>query len=203
MRLLRRPELLAALASVLVIVIAVGAFATFGGGADKGLPADGPQARAEVGGPAPGVLVPTLDGGLFELSGVRGRLVWINVWASWCPPCRVEFPDIDEIRRSREADGLVFLAMNFGEDLAAIESFIENTGYTFEIGLDVLREFETAYQVRGLPTHVFISADGTVASIRVGGMTPAEMEEQVEKLLTESSANASGQGLRRVGARTD
>jgi cytochrome c-type biogenesis protein len=122
------------------------------------------------------------EGGVFDLEAFQGRPIWINVWASWCPPCRVEFPDIDEIRRGAADDGLVFLAINFGESSADIRSFLENTGYTFDVGLDVTGDFEALYQVRSLPMHIFIARDGSVDSLRVGGMTRREMEEKVAEL---------------------
>ncbi len=192
--LIEKRELLAAFASLLAIVVAVVVFAGLsGGGAQQ--QAEGPrQVVAVVGDAAPSVVVPTMAGDAFDVAGHEGRPVWINVWASWCPPCRVEFPDLDAIRLRAEPEGLVFVAMNFGEDRASIESFIRNTGYSFTVGLDVAREFELTYGVRGLPMHLFIAADGTLDSIRVGGMTPAEMEEKVNELLLASFASAASGG---------
>lgn len=177
----------AAVAAVLLGLIAVAAVAIVaiagapGGGGGPGSDG-GPVLVARVGEPAPAVPVPMLDGKIFRLEDVRGHPVWINVWASWCPPCRVEFPDIDVIRSAAEPDGLVFLAVNFGEDIESIRNFLRNTGYTFQVGLDLAGQFEAQYGVTGLPMHIFIARDGSVDSLRVGGMTPREMEEKVAEL---------------------
>jgi len=140
------------------------------------------SSRLELGTTAPDFVAPTLDGGEFVLAEHQGQPVWINVWASWCPPCRSEMPDIDEIRTTEAEHGLVFVAMNFGEPQMDIVSYLRNTGYDFTIALDPTAEFAELYDVRGLPMHIFIDADGTVQSIRVGGMTRAEMEEQTANL---------------------
>lgn len=180
------PEGIAAAASVLIVIVGVFLFMDF----DTEDPNRAYAVRAntpgtsflEVGGAAPTFVAPTLDGGKFVLSDHQGQPVWINVWASWCPPCRSEMPDIDEIRTAEAENGLVFLAMNFGEPQTDIVSYLRNTGYDFTIALDPIAEFAELYDVRGLPMHIFINADGTVQSIRVGGMTRAEMEQQVANL---------------------
>jgi thiol-disulfide isomerase/thioredoxin len=172
-----------ALLFFLVLVGAVATTAISRAPADSDeLAAGSPSDVARVGDAAPQLLLPMFEGGVFDLEALQGRPIWINVWASWCPPCRVEFPDIDEIRRGAADDGLVFLAINFGESSADIRSFLENTGYTFDVGLDVTGDFEALYQVRSLPMHIFIARDGSVDSLRVGGMTRREMEEKVAEL---------------------
>jgi thiol-disulfide isomerase/thioredoxin len=168
--------------AVLIATVAMGAISRAPDDESGDQAAGSPQVVARVGSAAPRLLLPTLHGGVFDLEAVEGQPVWINVWASWCPPCRVEFPDIDEIRLAAADDGLVFLAINFGESTAAIRSFLENTGYTFDVGLDVTGEFEAQYQVSSLPMHIFIASDGSVDSLRVGGMTRHEMEEKVAEL---------------------
>ncbi len=183
----RRWEAWAALASVVAIIAGVTVFAApadSDGGA-RSTAADSPAREGDI---APNFIVPTLDGDVFELATVFGKPVWINVWASWCPPCRVEMPDIDEIRQEGEARGLVFVAMNVGEDRSSIESYLANTGYDFTVGVDFDGAFARAYEALGLPMHIFISADGVMASVRVGGMTRLEMKEQVDELVTASAA---------------
>lgn len=181
-------ELLAAFASLLAIVVAVVVFAGLSGG-DAQEEAEGPQqVVAVVGDAAPSVVVPTMAGDAFDVAGHEGRPVWINVWASWCPPCRAEMPDIDEVRRRSEADGLAFVAMNFGEDPADVANYLRNTGYDFAVGIDVEGEFARLYNVLGLPMHIFIAADGTLDSLRVGGMSRAEMDEKVAELTAAAAA---------------
>lgn len=188
---LARREVIAAVISVAVVIGVVLTFVNPGAPGEGATNPGATAARVEVGYPAPNFLVPTLDGGMFELAQANGHPVWINVWASWCPPCRAEFPDIDEIRLGAEPDGLVFLAMNFGEDLGEIESYLQNTGYDFTVGLDASGEFAELYQVLGLPMHVFVAADGTLDAIRVGGMTRDEIAAKVEELTDASNATTT------------
>jgi thiol-disulfide isomerase/thioredoxin len=190
MKALRRRDVIAAVVSVAIVIGVVLTFVTPGESGEGATNSAVTAARVEVGYPAPNFLVPTLDGGMFELAAANGHPVWINVWATWCPPCRAEFPDIDEIRRGAEPDGLVFLAMNFGEDLGEIESYLQNTGYDFTVGLDASGEFAEMYQVLGLPMHVFVAADGTLDAVRVGGMTRDEIAAKVAELTASSTAAA-------------
>ncbi len=191
-----RGEAIAAAATVLVIVLGVVVFMDTDSPDARGayaVRADSPgSGQLELGAAAPAFSVPTLDGEEFVLAQHQGQPIWINVWASWCPPCRSEMPDVDEIRTAESENGLVFLAMNFGEPQSDIVSYLRNTGYEFKIGLDPIAEFAEQYDVRGLPMHIFIDADGRVESIRVGGMTRAEMEEQTAKLTESRSASRTG-----------
>lgn len=180
--LLRQRELWGALISVATIAGAVAIFLSPGGSGDSET-ADGGPRSARIGQPAPNFVVETLRGEPFELASVAGRPVWINVWASWCPPCRAEMPDVDDVQRQASGEGLVFLAMNDGEPTEAVASYIANTGYDLPIGLDRDQRFVDQYKVLGLPTHIFIGADGTLEGVRVGSMTRAEMEEATRSLL--------------------
>lgn len=183
-------EVWAAAGTVLAIVAGVFMFVDFSEPAEQNFyPVDvgaSDFARVEVGEAAPAFAVPTLDGSVFELGEMAGQPVWINVWASWCPPCRAEMPDVDQIRQAEAENGLVFLAMNFDEPLQDITNYLRNTGYDFQIGIDPIGEFMQKYNVQGLPMHVFIDADGRVETIRVGGMTRVEMEETARRLTTAS-----------------
>ena len=179
----RQREFLGAALSVIVIVVAVIFLVGPGGTKDASFVAiPGGGTRLRVGEAAPNFRLPLLGGGEFELASLKGRPVWINVWASWCPPCRAEMPDIDQIRRSAEERGLAFLAVNYLEDIAAAQSYLSNTDYDFQVALDSDGGFANLYRVLGLPSHIFINAEGVLEEVRVGSMTRDEMVSRTDSL---------------------
>lgn len=181
---LRRRETWGAVVSAAVILLAVFLLFSPGGDADIlfGASSDGPV----VGEPAPPFEMALHSGETFDLDQIEGRPLWINVWASWCPPCRAEMPDIDVVQRSAGERGLVFLAVNDGERPEVVEDYLRRTGYRFNVGYDMDGTFARKYRVLGLPTHIFIGADGTLKSVRVGSLNLAEMKEITEALLSDS-----------------
>jgi peroxiredoxin len=144
-----------------------------------GLPA-GPAPA--VGSPAPGFQLPLLNGGTFRLSDYRGRYVWINFWATWCPPCRAEMPDIEKVWKEEQGGDLVLVAVDFGEDRATVDAFIKKLGLTFPVALDSSGQLTTNYRVVGLPTHFFIDKDGILREIRIGLMSEASMRDKLARL---------------------
>lgn len=182
-----RRSMLQALLSIAMVLGA--AWLIVMGGADE---ADADVANApRVGQEAPDFTVETLTAGPFILSAARGRPVWISFWATWCPPCRAELPDI-EVVRAGAGDRLGFIAVDLDEPRSAITSFMSEAGYDFPAGVDPEGEVSRRYRVVGLPTHVFVAADGTIAEIRVGGMSRSAMSETVSALLAGKAPSESG-----------
>lgn len=178
------------------VLIAVLAAATIGGlvwyfdrPADKPLSqsvtlsahATGPGPR--VGKMAPDFRVAGLDGGEFNLSAFRGRPVWISFWASWCPPCRAETPDIQAAHERYRDEGLVVLAIDIGEEPDTVRSYVERTGLTFSVGLDQSTEVAALYRISGVPTHYFIDAGGVLRDWKIGSMGENEMDRKLQALL--------------------
>jgi cytochrome c biogenesis protein CcmG, thiol:disulfide interchange protein DsbE len=151
--------------------------------------ASGPAPRE--GKEAPDFRVQGLDGEYFELSDFRGRPVWINFWATWCPPCRAETPDIQEVYEKYQDDGLVILALSIGEDGDTVRAYEEKTGTTFRIGLDQDTSIAATYRVVGLPTHYFVDRGGVLREIRIGSLSKKSMEKKVQELM---SSHEGGDG---------
>jgi len=148
----------------------------------------GPAPRLER--EAPDFTVRTLDGEDVKLSDFRGRPVWINFWATWCPPCRAETPDIQEVYEAHESDGLVVLAISIGESRNTVAGYVERTGTTFTIGLDEATRIAAQYRIVGIPTHFFIDRDGVLREWRIGSMSKKTMENKVKEILAPAAAGA-------------
>lgn len=145
----------------------------------------------EVGEEAPDFRVQGLDGQSFQLSDFRGSAVWINFWASWCPPCRAESPDIEAVYQEKRDEGLVVLALSIGEGASAVRDYVERTGITFTVGLDEGTDIAAAYRIAGIPSHYFVDRDGILRESRVGSMSRETMEEEVDEILA-AGVEASG-----------
>jgi peroxiredoxin len=120
---------------------------------------------------APEFALPMLDGTTIRLSDLRGRAVILNVWASWCPPCRAEMPELQRLHEAGEGRGFVVLAVNstVQDSEAEARAFTDARGLTLPIALDVSGEVTRSYEVRALPTTFFIDAEGIVRRVVLGG----------------------------------
>lgn len=124
--------------------------------------------------PAPDFRLHDLDGRVVMLSDFRGKTVVLNFWASWCPPCREEMPEFQELWNERgedAADDLVVLAVNFLRDdtVGAATGFIEGQGFTFPVVFDTTSgDVAARYGVRGLPATFFIDRNGIVRTTALG-----------------------------------
>jgi cytochrome c biogenesis protein CcmG/thiol:disulfide interchange protein DsbE len=137
---------------------------------------------------APDFTLETLDGGQITLSELRGQVVLVNFWASWCPPCQAEMPAIESVYRSYKGLGLEVLAVNTTnqDDLAAAAAFIQEFGLSFPIPLDHTGAVSASYNLHGLPSSYFIDQQGVISSVVVGGpMSAALVQSRVEELLRE------------------
>ena len=153
---------------------------------------DQPQAQAgsvpKEGFAAPDFTLSLLDGGEISLSELRGKVVLVNFWTSWCPPCRKEMPAIESVYRSYKDMGLVVIGLNLTaqDSKQAAASFAQEVGVTFPIALDLDNSVGNLYRVTALPTSFFIDRKGVIRSVIVGGpMSEALIQSKVEELLRE------------------
>lgn len=138
---------------------------------------------------APDFTLETLDGGTIALSELRGRPVVLNLWASWCPPCRAEMPALQAAYRLDGPNGLVVLAVNttFQDREADAAAFVEEFGLTFPIALDRDGVVSRQYLLRALPSTYFIGPDGVIDRVVIGGpMAEATIRSAVAELLKPS-----------------
>lgn len=150
--------------------------------------ASGPAPK--IGREAPDFSVQTLDGQTYNLSDFRGQPVWINFWASWCPPCRAENPDIQAVYEANKADGLVVLGIAIGEEDGTVRGYVDRTGLTYDIGLDRGTDIAAKYRIVGIPTHFFIDRDGILREWRIGSMSKKTMEKKVAEVMVAAEGGA-------------
>ncbi len=139
--------------------------------------------------PAPDFTLDTLDGGQMTLSDLRGQVVMINLWTSWCPPCRAEMPAIDNIYQANKEQGLEVLAVNstFQDSEAAAAAFAQEFGLSFPILLDRDGAVSRRYQLRALPSTYFIDRKGIIRSVVLGGpMSESLIQSKIADLLAEA-----------------
>ena len=138
---------------------------------------------------APAFTASTFTGATVVLADLKGQVVLINFWASWCLPCRAEMRAIQNTYADDQARGLVVLAINasYQDDILAAAKFAKAEGLTFPLLEDPRGEINRLYQVRALPTSFFIDRQGKIARVVVGGpMAEALVRSEVEALLKES-----------------
>jgi thiol-disulfide isomerase/thioredoxin len=123
-----------------------------------------------------------LNGNKVTLSQLKGKKVYLNFWATWCPPCKAEMPDIEKLYQETKDSDLVILAVNVNEDKKTVQDFIAKNKYNFPILLDVKGEVSQLYQVSGIPTSYFIDTKGFLDNGATGGIPLESMKEFVNNL---------------------
>ena len=136
-----------------------------------------------VGSRAPGLALVDLDGKPVRLSDYAGKPVVLNYWASWCGPCRDEFPALKDALSAHAADGLVVLGVLFKDDAAPAKDFMSKQGATWTSLADPDGVGAAAYRVVAPPTTFFIDRDGIVRDVQVGGMTPDQLTRHLGTIL--------------------
>lgn len=142
-----------------------------------------------VGRAAPELDLVDLDGRRWTLADGGGRLVWINFWATSCPPCRTEMPMMQRLHE-RYGDRVLILGVDFGEERGTVVDFVERYGITYPILLDpTLDAFYRWSPQFGLPKHYFVDANGVVVREIPGELPPEAMFRTLEELLAEAAAS--------------
>lgn len=120
--------------------------------------------------PAPDFTLPTLSGAPIHLSALRGKVVLVNFWATWCGSCRAEMPALNALYQRYKDRGLEVLAVNLDTDSTSnVQAFARKIGVTFRVGLDPSSSTARSYRVRSLPTTYLIDRAGNVVVQEVGG----------------------------------
>jgi thiol-disulfide isomerase/thioredoxin len=113
----------------------------------------------------PALAVTNLEGAPVEVRPIAGRALWLNFWASWCHPCRAEWPALNQAQHDLAAQGMDLVAISVNERSSDVSSFLEIHPAAFTVVLDQHGEMAARYSVAGFPTHVLIDRTGVVRAI--------------------------------------
>ncbi len=153
----------------------------------------------KVGSLAPDFEVSDFDGSRHRLSSYRGKPVYVNFWATWCIPCQIELPEMQELL-DRHKDELAIISVNRAEPLGRAENFLSNIeklngepGISFTVnGMDPDDTLYNEYRGLGMPVSVFIDANGKVVKVFNGLIDLSIMEESLAEAVASARASESG-----------
>jgi peroxiredoxin len=151
----------------------------------------GSSTAGKIPAPQQGFLAPDFElntptGETVKLSDLRGQAVLVNLWATWCPPCRAEMQAIQAVYDEYKDQGFTVLAVNmtYQDNQREIMPFVEEQGLTFPILLDETSEMASAYQLKSLPSSYFIDREGMISEVVIGGpMAEALLRTRIEAIL--------------------
>jgi peroxiredoxin len=165
-----------------VVIVAIVLAVYFRGGGSQ---SSGPAALA--GQTAPSFAVPQLNGGTSALDAYRGRVVVMNLWASWCPPCRAEMPDLQHLYQAYHTRNVVVLGVDQGESASRVGAFAQSLGIHYPILLDQQQQYGRVYAALGLPTTIVIDPNGVVVRGFDGPLSYPQMVSAIEPLIGKRS----------------
>jgi peroxiredoxin len=137
----------------------------------------------KIGAKAPNFSLKTLDGKQVELSDYEGKKVMLNFWATWCPPCKKEMPDMEKYTQ-QAGDDVVVLAVNIDPE-NDVQSFVDDNGITFTIPLDsqsAKNPVNERYKILSIPTTYFIDKEGIIRNKVISAMTLKDMERNINSM---------------------
>jgi cytochrome c biogenesis protein CcmG/thiol:disulfide interchange protein DsbE len=168
----------ACLLAASAVIAACGASATPGSAGPSGSPD-----RAVPGSAAPAIVSQTLDGAAFDLASLRGRPVIVNFWASWCVPCRDEFPLLLSAERAHSSQGLAIVGVLYKDDPAAARGFVASEHADWPSVIDPNGNLASAYTVVAPPQTYFVDRAGVIRSRHIGELLQADLDEDLPAIL--------------------
>jgi thiol-disulfide isomerase/thioredoxin len=151
-------------------------------------PAELASARTDVGDPMPPYTATYLDGKPLNLASEKGSVVFLNVWATWCGPCRFETPELQALQNQYAANGLKVIGVSVDEgDTAAVKTFVAEQKITYPIALDPEGRIANLVQTTVLPTSLLIDRKGKIVWRQIGAIMPndTKLKAAVEKAVAE------------------
>jgi thiol-disulfide isomerase/thioredoxin len=131
---------------------------------------DDSDTNSLVGKAAPEIALKTLDGQDFTLSDQKGKVVVLDFWATWCPPCRASLPHVQSVSQDKAlaAKNVIVCAVNERESADDVNKFLQDNHYTFKVAMDASGSAGSGYKVTGIPTTVIVGTDGIIKNVFIG-----------------------------------
>jgi len=182
-----RPLVTLALGMILIVVGAASGYAILTGriGATGPVADLGCMPGQAVERPAPVLVLQDLRGNPADLEVLRGQVVLLNLWASWCPPCRAEMPELQRFYEAHREAGLVVVGINIGETPDVVADFVEARRLTFPVWLDPDEASLRALQMLSLPATIAVDRTGVLRLVWAGPVCNTQLEAQAAPLLAE------------------
>lgn len=140
---------------------------------------------AKVNFPAPDLNLPDLSGKQVSLSDYRGSVVLVNLWATWCPPCREEMPTLQTFYEKYKDDGFVLIAIDQEETSDVVQPFVDEFGLSFPVWLDLDYLAQKEFHTSNLPSSYVVDRDGVVRLMWIGGISKKNLEKYVPDVILE------------------
>lgn len=134
---------------------------------------------------APELTLEDLFGNPVTIRDYRGSVILINLWATWCPPCREEMPTLQAFYEQYKSHGFVLIAINLEEPIEAVAPFVEEFGLTFPVWLDINYQAQREFGTIGLPSSYVIDRNGKVRLMWMGGISAKNLEKFVSDIILE------------------
>jgi cytochrome c biogenesis protein CcmG/thiol:disulfide interchange protein DsbE len=136
-------------------------------------------------GTAPDFTITTFDGETYTLSALRGQVVIVNFWASWCDPCREEAAYLEQTWHKYSDQGVVFIGVDYVDTEREALAYIDEFDITYPNGPDIGTRISDEYRIQGVPETFFIAKNGELRGMHVGPLEPPQLDEKIEELLAE------------------
>lgn len=142
---------------------------------------NGPRER----GMAPDISLTGYDGQTVKLSELRGQVVIINFWASWCPPCREEAAYLEQTWRKYKDQGVVFIGVDWVDTKKEALAYIQEFDITYVNGPDTGTHIADAYRIKGVPETFYVAKNGELRGVHIGPLQSPELDQKIDELLAE------------------
>ncbi len=151
--------------------------------ADRSNPQSGLPPAPEPGRLAPDFTLTDLEGNAVTLSDFRGKVVFINFWATWCPPCRAEMPEIEAIYQEYKSKDVVVIGVDLLEAENEVRQFVQKGGYSWTFVIDTTGVVANKYSITAIPTSFFLDKEGIIRAVSTGAMTKRTMERALAEAM--------------------